>query len=111
MTPKKKAQLIAQTLLDKKAQDVVIMNLHKVTDMTHYFVVCTGESELHLKALARELEAKIKTPWHIEGTTHARWILLDYVDVVVHIFLNTTRQYYMLEQLWGDVPIEKLSQE
>ncbi len=109
MTPKKKVKLIAQTLIDKKAQDVVIMNLRKVTDMTHYFVICTGESELHLKALARELEDKIKTPWHIEGYTYARWILLDYVDVVVHLFLKSTRQYYMLEQLWGDVPIEKLS--
>lgn len=109
MTPKKKARLIAKVLIDKKGEDVIIMNLRKVTDMTYYFVICTGESELHLKALACEVTEKIGTPWHIEGYSHAHWILLDYVDVIVHIFLKPTRDYYTLEQLWGDAPIEKLS--
>jgi ribosome-associated protein len=109
VTPNKKAKLIVNVLIDKKAQDIVIMNLRKVTDMTYYFVICTGESELHLRALANELSEKIGTPWHIEGYTRGRWILLDYVNVVVHIFTKPLRDYYLLEQLWGDVPIKKVS--
>jgi ribosome-associated protein len=106
--PKKKAKLIANVLVEKKAKDVILMNLRKVTDMSYYFVVCTGESQTHLRALAREIETKIGKPWHIEGYSQAEWILLDYVDVVVHIFLKSTREYYTIEELWADAPIEKM---
>ncbi|MCK4307065.1 ribosome silencing factor [candidate division WOR-3 bacterium] len=108
MIPKRIAQRIAQFLLDKKAEDVMIMNLRKVTDMTYYFVVCTANSATHSKALARELEEKMGVPWHLEGYSHGHWILLDYIDVVAHVFLKDTREYYGLETLWGDVPTEKM---
>jgi ribosome-associated protein len=109
MTPKKKAKTAADALVNKKAQDVMIMSLRKVTDFTNYFVICTGESELHLKALARDIEESIGKPWHIEGYSEAHWILLDYVDVVVHCFLKTTREYYTIEELWGNVPTETVT--
>jgi len=108
VTPKKIAQRVAQALFDKKAEDIVIMNINKVTDMTYYFVICTGSSETHSRALAREVERKIGNPWHIEGYSNAHWILLDYIDAVVHIFLKPTREYYDLEHLWGDVPTERV---
>ncbi|MDI6840389.1 MAG: ribosome silencing factor [bacterium] len=104
MSPKKVAQSIANTLQAKKAEDIVIMNLAKVTDITNYFVVCTASSEIHSKALARSIEEKIGSPWHLEGYSHGYWILLDYLDVVVHIFLREARDYYGLERIWGDVP-------
>lgn len=108
MSSKKIAQSAAKILQDKKAEDIVIMNLHKVTDITHFFVVCTASSEAHSKFLARTLEEKLGSHWHIEGYTYAHWILLDYIDIVVHIFLEETREYYGLERLWGDVPITKI---
>jgi ribosome-associated protein len=109
VTPKRKAKTAADALVDKKAHDVVIMSLRKVTDMANYFVICTGESELHLKALSQDIQENMGKPWHIEGYSEAHWILLDYVDVVVHCFLKTTREYYMLEELWGDVPTETVT--
>ncbi len=108
MIPKRIANRITKILYNKKAEDIIIMNLKKVTDMTCYFVVCTGNSETHSRALAKEIEEKMGTPWHIEGYSSGQWVLLDYINVVVHIFLKDKREYYRLEKLWGDVPIEKL---
>lgn len=95
-------------MIDKKAEDITIMNIQKVSDIANYFVICTANSEVHSHALAREIEEKIGRPWHREGYSYAHWILMDYVDVVVHIFLKPTREYYGLEYLFGDVPVEKV---
>ena len=102
------AQLIGNILLSKKATDVEILDLREVTDLVEHFVICTALSETHSKALLKSVRENLNTlkitPWHVEGESFAHWILIDYVDVVVYIFLPETRSYYSLEMLWGDVP-------
>ena len=104
---------IAELALSKKAKDVVIMDLRKVTTMADYFVVCSGDSEPQVRAIAdaviqgmTELGEK---PWHSEGLQNLRWVLLDYVDVVVHVFHKDARTFYGLEKLWGDAKIQKIA--
>ncbi|MDD2889947.1 MAG: ribosome silencing factor [bacterium] len=108
MKPKTIAARIADVAKDKKADDIVIMNIQKVSDIAYYFVICTANSVPHAKALAEEIEKKTGKPGHIEGYSYANWILLDYINVVVHIFLKPVREYYKLENIFGDVPIEKV---
>jgi ribosome-associated protein len=103
---------IAELALSKKAKDVVIMDLRKVTSMTDYFVVCTGESETQVKAIADAITAGMSVygekPWHAEGFQNLQWVLLDYVDVVVHVFHKDARTFYGLEKLWGDAKMQKI---
>jgi len=102
------AQLIGNILISKKATDVEILELREVTDLVEYFVICTALSETHSKALLEAVRENLNAlkimPWHIEGESFAHWVLIDYVDVVAHIFLPETRSYYSLEMLWGDAP-------
>jgi ribosome-associated protein len=106
---KAKALLIAQTALNKKAQDVVVMGMQDISSITDYFVICSGNSERQVKSLAdvlvSELNGRGISPWHIEGREYALWVLLDYNDVIVHIFYKDRREFYNLEALWGDAPI------
>ncbi len=102
------AKKISDLSLLKKAEDVVILDLRKLTSMTDYFVICTGSSNKHIKAIADSvldglIELGIK-PWHKEGLSSAQWVLLDFVDVIFHIFQDEMRTFYNLEQLWGDAP-------
>jgi ribosome-associated protein len=101
-----RARKIVECLLSKKAQDVRLMDLCAVTDVTDYFVVCHGDSDVHVRAIADAvldgMEADGVRAWHREGFPFYRWVLLDYVDVVVHIFQKTERDFYGLERLWGD---------
>lgn len=108
------ANAIAKLALTKKALDVVIMDLRPLTSMTDFFVVCSAESETQLKAIADAViegtEKKGTSPWHKEtGSQH--WVLLDYSDVVLHIFHKHTRPYYNLEKLWGDAKIKWVKDE
>jgi len=109
MTSKKLAQAIAQLTLTKKAEDVVILDLRRLTNVTDYFVICSGQTDLQVRAISNAVidglrQKKIK-PWHIEGYEVSSWVLLDFVDVVVHIFQPPIRDYYRLEELWGDAPV------
>lgn len=108
MNSREVAQLIGNILISKKATDVEILDLREITDLVEYFVLCTALSETHSKALLETVRENLNTlkitPWHIEGESFAHWILIDYVDVVAHIFLPETRSYYSLEMLWGDAP-------
>jgi ribosome-associated protein len=110
LTAKNLAKKIAQLALTKKAHDVAIMDLRKVTDMADFFVVCSADSDVQVKAVADAVAAGTDdlglSPWHKEGLTQRQWVLLDYVDVVVHIFHRETRKYYGIEKLWGDAVIE-----
>ena len=110
MTAKNLAKKIAQLALTKKAHNVTIMDLRKVTDMADFFVVCSADSDVQVKAVADAVAAGTEelglSPWHTEGVTQRQWVLLDYVDVVVHIFHKETRKYYAIEKLWGDAVIE-----
>ncbi len=112
MTPKTLAKKIATLTLTKKAHDVIIMDLKKLTDVTDYFVVCSADSDTQVKAIADaviEGTEKIGIPaWRTEGLTQRIWIIIDFVDVVVHIFLKEARQFYNLEKLWGDAKIDKV---
>ncbi len=104
------AKSIVNHALEKKAQDVQILDLKNVTSMTDYFIICHGESEPHVKAIAKSImdgcaKSKIK-PWHKEGMQNLRWVLLDYIDVIVHVFQEEERKFYGLERLWGDAPKE-----
>jgi ribosome-associated protein len=109
------AEAAAYWLLTKKAEDVVLLDLRGRSDVCDFFVVCTGLSDIQTRALARAvttgLEALGQEPLHTEGLREGRWILLDYVDVIVHCFLAEVRQYYLLERFWGDAPRLQVDEE
>ncbi len=115
MTTKTLAKKIAQLTLTKKASSVIILDLRKLTDMTDFFVVCSGDSDVQVKAIADAVidgaEQLNEPTWHKEGFSQRQWILLDYVDVVVHIFHKEMRKYYALEKLWGDAKIEEVEEK
>lgn len=100
------AQRAAALCLDMKANDVVLLDLSSVTDMTDCFVIASGTSDTHVRAVAEHVLAELKkegmTAHHIEGLQQGRWVLLDYVDFVVHIFHPALRAFYQLERLWSD---------
>ena len=108
------ASKIAGLAQTKKASDIVIMNLRKLTSVTDYFVVCSADSDIQAKAIADAVEEGMEkggvSPWHREAGS-ANWILLDYVDVVLHVFHKNTRQFYSLERLWGDAEIKRVEDE
>lgn len=90
----------------KKAERLVALDLAGLEGVADYFLVCSGASEPQVRAIAEAVEDQLRArdvrPWHVEGGEGRRWILLDYVDVVVHVFHEKTREYYLLERLWGD---------
>jgi ribosome-associated protein len=102
------ARRAAAICADNKASDIVLLDLHGVTDMTDYFIVASGTSDTHVRSVARhvvETLAKDGVRAHsVEGLTQGRWVLLDYVDFVVHVFHPSLRSFYQLERLWGDAP-------
>ena len=112
MTPKTLAKKISQLALTKKASDISIMDLRKVTDMTDFFVLCSADSDIQVKAIADAVAEGTEKfgvgAWHQEGLTQRQWVLLDYIDVVVHIFRKDVRRFYNLEKLWGDATIEAI---
>lgn len=107
------ADKLARLALTKKAYDVKILDLRKLTTITDFFVICTADSDTQVKAIADAVMEGSKKlgerPWHKEGIQSLRWVLLDYVEVVVHIFLKDTRRFYGLENLWGDAVIKEIS--
>ena len=110
MTSHELALKAAELADSKKAQDIVLMKLSEVTDFVDFFVVCTAQSQTQIHAVVEAiLEGLAKHDlkvWSSEGRESRSWVLLDYVDVVVHVFLPDTRQFYALEKLWGDAPVE-----
>ncbi|MEQ1833761.1 MAG: ribosome silencing factor [Candidatus Eisenbacteria bacterium] len=96
----------AEAAASKKAVDMVGIDLSHLQGVADYFLICSGTSEPQVKAIADAIEDQLRPlgakPWHVEGQEYKRWVLLDYVDVVVHVFHEKTREYYLLERLWGD---------
>ena len=90
----------------------MILNLKKLTTVADYFVICNGDSDVQVKAIADKVKEELKKEghklWHDEGYKNRSWILLDYVDVVVHIFHREARMFYNLEKLWGDAKVERV---
>jgi ribosome-associated protein len=99
---------VIHALTEHKAIDIVVLDLRQLSDATDYFVIASGSSDTHVRALAEQvMEACTKAgrrPHHIEGLTGGRWVLLDYVDFVVHVFHPSLRDFYQLERLWADAP-------
>ena len=103
------ADRIAELAADKLAADVVVIDLHDVIGYTDFFVICSGNTERQTKAIQDAIHLELKNeagllPRRAEGEREARWILLDYLDCVVHIFTPDARRYYRLDQLWGEAP-------
>jgi len=98
----------ADLALERKGHDVVILDLRGISTATDYFVLASGSSDVQVKAIARHVVDELKTqdvrPTHLEGMSGGRWVLLDYVDFVVHVFHPESRDFYQLENLWGDAP-------
>jgi ribosome-associated protein len=96
----------AEAAASKKAERIVGLDLRGLDGVADYFLVCSGTSEPQVKAIAEAVEDQLRAigakPWHVEGREGRRWVLLDFVDVVVHVFHEKLREYYMLERLWGD---------
>jgi ribosome-associated protein len=110
MEPKELAEKISELMLGKKGTGVVIMDLKGLTTVTDYFVICSASSDTQVKAIAdniiKETKKLDERPWHNEGYSNLSWILLDYVNVVAHVFLEGTRRFYNLEGLWADAKID-----
>ena len=106
LAPEKLAKLCRKVALNKKAEDALILDVRGISNVADYFFICNGTSEPHLKAIATEIETRVREegirPQHREGFPPSRWIVIDYNDVLVHIFHPELRQRYALEQLWGD---------
>lgn len=108
------AAAAAQEAVDRRGRDVLLLDLRGLTSATDYFVLASGESDVQVKAIADRIEDRLKAegarPWHVEGARRSNWVLLDYIDFVVHVFHREARAYYELERLWGDAPVESFSE-
>lgn len=109
LVPAELAREIARYALDKKAHDVLELEMAALVGYTDYFVVCSGNTDRQVKAIHDAIHEGCKRehgllPRRVEGASRAQWILMDYLDVIVHIFTPATREFYRLEQLWGEAP-------
>ena len=107
-----KARRAARAALDKRAGDLVVLDVQRVSSVTDYFLICSGKSTTHLQTITDAIRGELKEegvqPRHAEGVAESGWVLLDYGDVLMHVFLEETRAYYALERLWGDAPVVPL---
>lgn len=107
----KLSSLIVKGMQEKKANEIVLMDLRKVKNaVADFFVICSGNSDKQLDAIADSVDAEVykglkENPWHIEGKNNKEWMILDYTNVVAHIFRKDRRSFYALEKLWGDAEI------
>ncbi|MGH7679594.1 MAG: ribosome silencing factor [Gemmatimonadaceae bacterium] len=103
------AQRAAAIALDNKGNDVVLLSLKGVSDMTDYFIIASGTSDTHVRSLGEHIQEGLKrdgtAAHHVEGMEQGRWVLLDYVDFVVHLFHPSLRAFYQLERLWSDAQV------
>ncbi len=110
----KLSEIVVKGMQEKKASDIVIMDLRDVKNaIADFFVICSGNSDTQLDAIADSIGQQVskelqQNPWHQEGKSTKEWMLMDYVDVVAHIFKKDKRQFYSLEELWGDAKIESV---
>lgn len=113
LTPLSIARTAGKLALSKKGLDVKILKIKSISNICDYFVIVSGDVDVHVRAIADAIDEGLRLkgvrPWHREGMRSGNWILLDYVDVVVHIFQKSAREFYALEKLWGDAPVEELS--
>jgi ribosome-associated protein len=108
------AHAIARYALDKKAHELIELDMRGLVGYTDYFIICSGNTDRQVKAIHDAILAGAKhehgiLPRRVEGVGRAQWVLMDYLDAVVHIFTPTTREFYRLEQLWGEAPVRTLA--
>jgi ribosome-associated protein len=112
LTAERKVRRAARAALDKRATDVVVLDVQGLSSVTDYFLVCSGRSTTHMETITDAIRTELKSdgvrPLHAEGVAQSGWVLLDYGDVLMHVFLEATRAYYALERLWGDAPAVSL---
>lgn len=113
--PKNVAKKIVGFALSKKAEEVALFDLRGITTMADFFIICTGTTNVQVKAIADAIVEGCKENgidvYHVEGMSSLNWVLIDLVDIVVHVFRPKTRKYYQLERLWGDAKIERFDEE
>jgi len=108
---KKLSEIVVKGMQEKKASNIVVMDLRKVNNaVADFFVICSGNSDTQLDTIANSIDQEVskeldQNPWHQEGKSTKEWMLIDYVDVVAHIFNKEKREFYSLEELWGDAQI------
>ena len=102
----------ADLLAERKAQNLLLMDLRGLSNATDYFLLASGTSDLHARSIAEHVIEELKKdgvrPDHVEGLRGGRWVLIDYIDFVVHVFHPAAREFYQLERLWGDAPVHML---
>lgn len=107
------SQIVVKGMQEKKAEDIVVMDLREINNaVADFFVICSGNSDTHIEAISDSVDEHVykvdeQDPWHREGYNNKTWVLLDYVDVVVHVFNQEKREFYQIESLWGDARITK----
>lgn len=110
--PRETALLCVRYALDRKAYDLLLMDVGEYTSLADFFLICTGRSDTQVQAIAQSIEENLRTlgrkPRTVEGLRTGQWVLMDYGDVVVHIFLESTRDFYDLERLWARAPLVTL---
>jgi ribosome-associated protein len=113
LNSKELAHRISELIFTKKGFNVVTIDLSKLVSFTDYFVICSADSDTQVKAISDQVDKTLSEEgvkcWHKEGLKALSWVLMDYVDVVVHIFKKDAREFYNLEKLWGDAPTEKMT--
>ncbi len=109
------ARKAGQVALARRGFDVKILKMDKISSICDYFVIVSGDADVHVKAISNSIVDELlddgNKPFHKEGLDSGNWVLLDYVDVVVHVFREPVRTFYALEKLWGDAPVEELKDE
>ena len=112
MNSKDLLDLTGHLVLSKKAEHVQAIDVRKLTSITDYYIICSADTDIQVKAIADAVrKGTPHKPWKIEGYENRFWILLDYVDVVIHIFRTSEREHYSLEKLWADAPIWRITDE
>ena len=96
---------IVECALDKKAEDLIVLDVNQLTSFTDHFIICSANTEPQIKSICDNIrKGTPHKPWHIEGYEKLSWVLLDYIDTVVHVFKTEERGYYNIEKLWADAP-------
>lgn len=109
IAPRAMADIVVEAASDKKAEDILVLNVSEVTTIADLFVICSGRGERQVQAIADAIVEKAKdagrVPFGVEGQAGGRWVLIDLGDVIAHVFVPEERELYRLERLWGDAPV------
>ena len=111
------SDVIVKGMQEKKATDIIVMDLRKIKNaVADFFVICSGNSDKQLDAISDSIDAEVfkmlkENPWHTEGKNNKEWMLLDYINVVAHVFRKDRREFYALERLWGDAEITEINSD